>query len=87
MSFDQLFRRLILSQSFVQGWGNPAHLKHIYTYRRNIIGVRDECLKLVPAGSIQQNSIEIIKQEVKGDCLYINARFPSPIVNSLPHMV
>jgi len=87
MNFDHLFRRFILTQSFVRGWGNPLHLQEIFTYRREKIGVRDECLKLVPAESVQENTVEIIKQEIKGDRLYINARFRSPLANFLPHLV
>ena len=29
------------------------------------IGVRDECLELVPAENVQENTVEIIKQETK----------------------
>ncbi len=87
MNFDHLFRRLILTQSFVRGWGNPSHLQEIFTFRREKIGVRDECLKLVPAESVTENTVEIIKQETKGDRLYINAKFRSPLANYLPHLV
>ncbi|CAF0832959.1 unnamed protein product [Rotaria sordida] len=65
MNFDNLFRRFILTQSFVRGWGNPFHLQEIFTYRREKIGVRDECLELVPAENVQENTVEIIKQETK----------------------
>jgi len=87
MNFDTLFRRFILTQSFVRGWGNPKHLQEIFTYRREKIGVRDECLKLVPAESVHENTVEIIKQETKGDRHFINARFRSPLANYLPHLV
>ncbi len=87
MNFDNLFRRFILTQSFVRGWGNPSHLQEIFTYRREKIGVRNECLKLVPAESVHENTVKIIKQETKGDRLYINARFRSPLANYLPHLV
>jgi hypothetical protein len=86
-NFDHLFRRLILTQSFVRGWGNPSHLQEIFTFRREKIGVRNECLKLVPADSVQENTVEIVKQETKGDRLYINGRFRSPLANHLPHLV
>ncbi|CAF4343818.1 unnamed protein product, partial [Rotaria sordida] len=65
MNFDNLFRRFILIQSFVRGWGNPFHLQETFTYRREKIGVRDECLQLVPAENVQKNTVEIIKQETK----------------------
>lgn len=65
MNFDNLFRCFILTQSFVRGWGNPFHLQEIFTYRREKIGVRDECLELVPAENVQENTVEIIKQETK----------------------
>lgn len=87
MNFDHLFRRFILTQTFVRGWGNPSHLQEIFTYRREKIGVRNECLKLVPAESVQENTVQIIKQEIKGDRLYINARFHSPLATYLPHLV
>jgi hypothetical protein len=87
MNFDHLFRRFILTQSFVRGWGNPSHLQEIFTYRREKIGVRNECLKLVPEESINENTVEIIKQETKGDRIYINARFRSPLADYLPHLV
>ena len=83
MSFDNLFRRLILTQSFVRGWGNPLHLKEIFKYRREKIGVRNEALKLVS----NENTVEIIKQETKGDLQYINGKFRSPLSNYLPHLV
>jgi hypothetical protein len=86
-NFDHLFRRFILTQSFVRGWGNPSHLQEIFTFRREKIGVRNECLKLVPADSVQENTVEIVKQETKGDRLYINGRFRSPLANHLPHLV
>lgn len=87
MNFDNLFRRLILTQSFVRGWGDPFHLQEIFSYRREKIGVRDECLKLVPAEKVNENTVEIIKQEIKGDQNYINARFRSPLADYLPHLV
>ena len=87
MNFDNLFRRFILTQSFVRGWGNPLHLQEIFTYRREKIGVRDECLKLVPAENVQENTIEIVKQETKGNRTYINAQFCSPLAKYLPHLV
>ncbi|CAF4316158.1 unnamed protein product, partial [Rotaria sordida] len=43
----------------------PFHLQETFTYRREKIGVRDECLKLVPAENIQENTVEIIKQQTK----------------------
>jgi hypothetical protein len=86
-SFDAVFRRLILSQSFIRGWGNPLHLQELCTSRREKVAVRNECLKLVPADSIQENTIEIVKQETKGDRQYINAKFRSPLAIHLPHLV
>ncbi|CAF1293025.1 unnamed protein product [Adineta steineri] len=87
MNFDTLFRRFILTQSFVRGWGNPSHLQEIFKFRREKIGVRNECLKLVPAESVQENTIEIIKQETKGDLQYLNGRFRSPLADYLPNLV
>jgi hypothetical protein len=86
-SFDALFRRFILSQSFIRGWGNPLHLQELCTTRREKVAVRSECLKLVPAESIQEDTIEIVNQETKGDRRYINAKFRSPIAIHFPHVV
>jgi hypothetical protein len=86
-NFDHLFRRFILTQSFVRGWGNPSHLQEIFTFRREKIGVRNECLKLVPADSVQENTVEIVKQETKGDRQYIDAKFRSPLAIHFPHVV
>lgn len=85
--FDTIFRRLILSQSFSRGWGNPSHLQELCASRREKVAVRSECLKLVPAESIQENTIEIIRQVTKGDRHYIDAKFRSPLANHFPHLV
>jgi hypothetical protein len=85
--FDTIFRRLILSQSFTHGWGNPLHLQELCASRREKVAIRSECLKLVPAESIQENTIEIVKQETKGDRNYIDAKFRSPLAIQLPHLV
>ncbi|CAF4359214.1 unnamed protein product, partial [Rotaria sordida] len=51
--------------------------------RREKIDVRGECLKLVPAENVQQNTVEIIKQKIKSNQNYTNARFRSPLANYL----
>ncbi|CAF1444350.1 unnamed protein product, partial [Rotaria sordida] len=61
--------------------------KEIFIYRCEKIGVRDQCLELVPAENVQENTVEIIKQEIKGNQNYINARFRSPLANYLPHLI
>ncbi len=86
-NFDTLFRRVITSQTFTRGWGNPLHLKELCANRREKVANRNECLKLVPEESIQENTIEIIKQETKGDRRYINAKFHSPLAIHFPHLV
>jgi len=83
MNFDHIFRRFILTQSFVRGWGNPLHLQEIFRFRREKIAVRDECVKLIS----KENSIEILKQEINGDRLLIDGRFRSPLADHLPHLV
>ena len=85
--FDTIFRRLILTQSFTRGWGNPLHLQELCASRRAKVAVRSECLKLVPADSIQENTFEIVRQETKGDRHYIDAKFRSPLANHHPHLV
>lgn len=85
--FDTIFRRLILTQTFTRGWGNPAHLQELCASRREKVAIRSECMKLVPAESIQENTFEITRQEIKGDRQYINAKFRSPLANHFPHLV
>ncbi|CAF1535370.1 unnamed protein product [Rotaria sordida] len=87
MNFDNLFRHFILTQSFVRGWANSFRLQEIFIYRREKIGVRDECLEIVPTENVQQNTVEIIKQEIKSNQNYTNARFRSPLANYLLHLV
>jgi hypothetical protein len=84
---DALFRRFITAQSFIRGWGNPFHLQELCTSRREKVAIRSECLKLVPAESIHENTIEIVKQETKGDRQYIDAKFRSPLAIHFPHVV
>lgn len=86
-NFDILFRRLITSQTFTRGWGNPSHLQQLCASRREKVAIRSECLKLVPPESVQENTIQITKQEVKGDTQYINAKFSSPLAAQFPHLV
>lgn len=86
-NFDTVFRRLILSQSFVRGWGNPSHLQELSAARRQKVAIRDECLKLVPAESVKENTVEIIKHETKGDRQFIDAKFHSPLAVHFPHLV
>ncbi|CAF4286185.1 unnamed protein product, partial [Rotaria sordida] len=62
---------------------NSFHSQEIFTYRREKIDVRGACLKLVPAENVQQNTVEIIKQEIKTNQNYTNARFRSPLGNYL----
>ncbi|CAF1559366.1 unnamed protein product, partial [Rotaria sordida] len=41
----------------------------------------------VPAENIQQNTVEIIKQEINSNQNYTNARFRAPLANYLLHLV
>lgn len=86
-NFDVIFRRLILSQSFTRGWGNPRHLEELCAARRQKVAVRDECLKLVPPESVRDDTIQIIKHEVKKDRQYINGKFFSPMATHFPNIV
>uniref|UniRef100_A0A8C0Y843 Abhydrolase domain containing 18 n=1 Tax=Cyprinus carpio carpio TaxID=630221 RepID=A0A8C0Y843_CYPCA len=44
---DVLYRRLLLTKLFIQGWGKPEDLKRIFEFRK-IIGNRERCKDLVP---------------------------------------
>ena len=86
-SFDSLFRRVITTQSFVRGWGNPLHLQELCANRRERVAIRSECMKLVPAESVQENTVQIVKQETRGNRLILDAKFPSPLAFHFPHLV
>jgi hypothetical protein len=86
-TFDVIFRRLILTQSFTHGWGNPVHLKELCASRRSQVADRAECLKLVPPESVVDRTVQIVKQETKNDRHIINAKFHSPMAAHFPHLV
>ncbi|CAF1143565.1 unnamed protein product [Didymodactylos carnosus] len=80
--FDHLFRRFVVSQQFVRGWGNPQHLQELYYYRREKVGIREQCYKLVPSNY----PIEILKEEVSKNQLIITGQFISPLSYYLSHL-
>ena len=84
--FDVIFRRLILTQSFTRGWGNPSHLELLSASRRRV-KKREECLKLVPPETVKDNTVQIVKQETRGDRHYIHGKFVSPMATHFPNMV
>ena len=46
---DQFWRRISLDSIFTGGWGAPEGLNKIVNYRRNWVGNRETCAKLVPS--------------------------------------
>jgi len=84
--FDVIFRRLILTQSFTRGWGNPSHLELLSASRRRVKN-RDECLKLVPPESVKDDTIQIVKQETRGHRHYIHGKFVSPMAIHFPNLM
>ena len=84
--FDVIFRRLILTQSFTRGWGNPSHLEILSASRRRVKN-RDQCLKLVPPSSVQDDTVQIVKQETRGHRHYIHGKFLSPMAIHFPNLV
>lgn len=76
---DVLYRRLLLTKLFIQGWGKPDDLKRIVEFRR-IIGNREKCKDLVP----KDYPVFIDKVEDQSDCQIQNGYFISPLEHIVP---
>ncbi|KAI1883818.1 hypothetical protein AGOR_G00235920 [Albula goreensis] len=76
---DVLYRRLLLTKLFIQGWGKPEDLKRIFEFRK-IIGNRERCKDLVP----KDYPVFIDKVEEQTDCKILNGHFISPLEHTVP---
>ncbi|XP_062380665.1 protein ABHD18 [Sardina pilchardus] len=76
---DILYRRLLLTKLFIQGWGKPEDLKRIFEFRK-IIGDRERCQHLVP----KDYPVYIDKVEDESDCKIHNGHFISPLEELVP---
>nr|XP_048703269.1 protein ABHD18 isoform X1 [Caretta caretta] len=79
---DILYRRLLLTKLFIQGWGRPEDLKRIFEFRK-IIGNREKCQKLVP----RDYPVFIDKVEEQSDCKILNGHFISPLIHYIPNIL
>ncbi|VVC43113.1 Hypothetical protein CINCED_3A019799 [Cinara cedri] len=80
--FDYLYRKLLLTKYFVNGWGDPEKLKSLFQFR-NIIVNRDSCFKLVSS----DYPVEIIKKNEDSDSITLEGVFQSPFSYYLPDIV
>ncbi|KAL7861138.1 hypothetical protein AOLI_G00174870 [Acnodon oligacanthus] len=76
---DVLYRKLLLTKLFIQGWGKPEDLKRIFEFRK-IIGDREKCKHLVP----RDYPVFIDKVEDHSDCKIHNGHFISPLEHFVP---
>ncbi|CAL8356821.1 unnamed protein product [Merluccius merluccius] len=76
---DVLYRRLLLTKLFIQGWGKPDDLKRIFEFRK-VIGDRERCKHLVP----KDYPVYIDKKEDQFDCHIHNGYFISPLEHLVP---
>ncbi|KAM4621540.1 protein ABHD18 isoform 1-T1 [Polymixia lowei] len=76
---DVLYRRLLLTKLFIQGWGKPEDLKRIFEFRK-IIGDRERCKDLVP----KDYPVYIDKKEDQCDCQIHDGFFISPLEQIVP---
>ncbi|XP_062840799.1 protein ABHD18 isoform X2 [Trichomycterus rosablanca] len=76
---DVLYRRLLLTKLFIQGWGKPEDLKRIFEFRK-IIGDRERCKNLV----LHDYPVFIDKVEDHSDCTIHNGHFISPLEHYVP---
>ncbi|XP_078145352.1 protein ABHD18 isoform X2 [Centroberyx gerrardi] len=76
---DVLYRRLLLTKLFIQGWGKPEDLKRIFEFRK-IIGDRERCKDLVP----KDYPVYIDKTDDQVDCQIHDGFFISPLEHLVP---
>ncbi|XP_066576268.1 protein ABHD18 [Amia ocellicauda] len=76
---DVLYRRLLLTKLFIQGWGKPDDLRRIFEFRK-IIGNREKCKNLVP----KDYPVFIDKVEEEKECKILNGHFISPLEHFVP---
>ncbi|XP_015200341.1 protein ABHD18 [Lepisosteus oculatus] len=76
---DVLYRKLLLTKMFIQGWGKPDDLKRIFEFRK-LIGDREKCKNLVP----KDYPVFIDKVEEQADCKILNGYFISPLEHFVP---
>ncbi|XP_058049288.1 protein ABHD18 isoform X2 [Ahaetulla prasina] len=79
---DVLYRRLLLTKLFIQGWGRPEDLKRIFEFRK-IIGNREKCQNLVP----RDYPVHINKVEEQSDCKILDGHFISPLAHYVPDIM
>uniref|UniRef100_A0A2D4P1A9 Uncharacterized protein n=1 Tax=Micrurus surinamensis TaxID=129470 RepID=A0A2D4P1A9_MICSU len=79
---DILYRRLLLTKLFIQGWGRPEDLKRIFEFRK-IIGNREKCQNLVP----RDYPVHINKVEEQSDCKILDGHFISPLAHYVPDIM
>ncbi|XP_043917684.1 protein ABHD18 [Protopterus annectens] len=76
---DVLYRRLLLTKLFIQGWGKPEDLKRLFEFRKKI-GKRELCQHLVP----KDYPVFIDKVEEQTDCKILDGHFISPFHHYVP---
>nr|XP_028600287.1 protein ABHD18 isoform X1 [Podarcis muralis]XP_028600288.1 protein ABHD18 isoform X1 [Podarcis muralis]XP_028600289.1 protein ABHD18 isoform X1 [Podarcis muralis]XP_028600290.1 protein ABHD18 isoform X1 [Podarcis muralis]XP_028600291.1 protein ABHD18 isoform X1 [Podarcis muralis]XP_028600292.1 protein ABHD18 isoform X1 [Podarcis muralis]XP_028600293.1 protein ABHD18 isoform X1 [Podarcis muralis]XP_028600295.1 protein ABHD18 isoform X1 [Podarcis muralis] len=79
---DVLYRRLLLTKLFIQGWGRPEDLKRIFAFRK-IIGNREKCQNLVS----RDYPVHINKVEEQSDCKILDGQFISPLAHYVPDIM
>lgn len=80
--FDYIYRKLLLTKYFVNGWGDPEKLKSLFQFRNHIID-RDSCFKLVSS----DYPVKIIKKKEDSDSITLEGVFQSPFSYYLPDIV
>lgn len=79
---DVLYRRLLLTKLFIQGWGKPDDMRRLFEFRK-MIGNRESCQRLIP----KDYPIFIDKVEEQADCKIMNGHFISPLDHYLPSIM
>ncbi|RWS11009.1 C4orf29-like protein [Dinothrombium tinctorium] len=80
---DTVYRSVLLTKFFTNGWGNPQYMKRIFTFRKKISN-RETCKKLVD----RNHPIYIDKiVETNSDCSVIEGHFLTPLYQYMPDLI
>lgn len=80
---DHVYRRLLLTKFFTQGWGHPDHLKRIFHLRKRLSrrATAESCI------NFHNYPITITKKEIFKDHTILEGNFTSPFVDHLPDVL
>ncbi|CAB0003164.1 unnamed protein product [Nesidiocoris tenuis] len=79
---DRIYRKLLLTKYFTQGWGSSRDIKRLLAFRK-IVSDRAKCVNLIP----EHYPVEIVKDQVNRGVRMIEGRFHCPFDLYLPELL